>query len=82
MPSMSGLRSSSAPTVSPGPVTRLITPAGTPTSRRTLTNSWASSGASDDGFITTVLPAIRAPAAGPPESAIGKLKGLITAQTP
>ena len=40
------------------------------------------SGASDEGFITTVLPASRAPAAGPPDSAIGKLNGLMTAHTP
>ena len=32
--------------------------------------------------MTTVLPAISAPAAGPPASAIGKLKGLMTAHTP
>ena len=42
----------------------------------------AESGASDDGFSTTVLPATSAPPTGPPMSANGKLKGLITAHTP
>ena len=45
-------------------------------------NSTAESGASDEGFNTTVLPATSAPPTGPPIRANGKLKGLITAQTP
>ncbi len=34
------------------------------------------------GLKTTVLPATRAPPAGPAARAIGKLKGLMTAKTP
>src|SRR5688572_15026177 len=82
IPSIPALSSSSAPTVSPGPVTRLKTPSGRPASRSASPNFQPSSGASDDGFRTTVLPAIMAPADGPPASAIGKLNGLITANTP
>ena len=82
IPSMPGLSSSSAPTVSPGPVTKFTTPSGIPTSRRTSTNFQPISGASDEGFMTTVLPATSAPDAGPPARAIGKLKGLMTAHTP
>ena len=82
MPSMPGFSSSSAPTVSPGPVTRLKTPSGRPASRSASPNFQPSSGASDEGFRTTVLPAIIAPPAGPPASAIGKLNGLMTPKTP
>ena len=42
----------------------------------------AESGASDDGFSTTELPATSAAPTGPPMSANGKLNGLITAHTP
>ena len=60
----------------------LKTPAGRPAS----TNDWVSrrpdSGASDDGLYTTALPATRAPPAGPPDSANGKLNGLMTPHTP
>ena len=82
MPSMPGFSSSSAPTVSPGPVTKFTTPSGMPASRRASTNFQPMSGASDDGFMTTVLPAISAPDAGPPARAMGKLNGLMTAHTP
>ncbi len=83
MPSMSGFSWSSAPTVLPGPMTRLNTPSGTPASR------YASAGSrspviadADAGLNTTVLPAIIAADVGPTERAIGKLNGLMTANTP
>ena len=79
---MSGLSVSSAPTVSPGPVTRLKTPSGRPASRSASPNFQPMSGASELGFSTTVLPAIIAAPAGPPASAIGKLNGLMTPKTP
>ncbi len=82
MPSMPGFSWSSAPTVSPGPVTRLKTPSGSPASRSASANFQPLSGASQLGFSTTVLPAIIAPPAGPPASAIGKLNGLMTPKTP
>ena len=43
---------------------------------------WAESGAADDGLIATVLPASIAADDGPVASAIGKLNGLTTANTP
>jgi hypothetical protein len=42
----------------------------------------ADHGAADDGLNTTALPAIIAAALGPADRAIGKLNGLITANTP
>src|SRR4051812_9260113 len=72
----------SAPTVSPGPATILKTPAGSPASTNVCVSRAPDSGASDDGLYTTVLPATSAPPEGPPDSANGKLNGLMTPQTP
>src|SRR4030066_356739 len=71
---MPAFSSSSAPTLSPGPVTRLHTPAGTPASRSTWQKMKPISGASDDGLMTTVLPAISAPAARPREPVLAHLE--------
>ena len=81
-PSIPSFSCSSAPTVPPGPLTMLKTPRGRPARSATSASLTPHSGASLEGLYTTALPATRAPPAGPPESAIGKLKGLITAQTP
>jgi hypothetical protein len=43
---------------------------------------YPSSGVTDAGLNTTVLPATSAPPEGPAASARGKLNGEITAQTP
>ena len=43
---------------------------------------WDDSGEALDGLRTTVLPAISAAPVGPVASAIGKLNGLMTANTP
>ena len=63
-------------------MTRLITPSGTPASRYASTSFTPDIGAADDGLKTTVFPASIAAADGPHDSAIGKLKGLMTANTP
>jgi hypothetical protein len=63
-------------------MTRLITPSGTPASRYASTSLTPEIGATDDGLKTTVFPASIAAADGPAASAIGKLNGLITANTP
>ena len=82
MPSTSRLSTSSAPTLLPGPVSTWKAPPGKPPSRRhsysfsAVKNPWC------EGFSTTAFPATRAPPAGPPASAIGKLKGLMIAHTP
>ena len=63
-------------------MTMLMTPSGTPASRKTSISFTALMAPARAGLSTTVLPAIIAAAAGPVESAIGKLKGLMTANTP
>jgi len=81
-PSTPGFVYSSSPTELPGPVRQWKAPGGTPASRNTSyslrpqKNPWC------EGLKTTVFPATSAPPAGPPDSAIGKLNGLMTAQTP
>jgi hypothetical protein len=82
MPSMPGCSWSVWPTDSPGPLTRFTTPSGTPASRYASTSFTAESGDADDGLKTTVLPAIIAALDGPAARAIGKLNGLMTANTP
>ena len=82
MPSMPGFVWSSSPTVSPGPITRLNTPSGTPASRYASAIATAVIADADAGLNTTALPAIIAAADGPTASAIGKLNGLMTANTP
>ena len=82
MPSMSGFSWSSAPTVPPGPITRLNTPSGTPASRYASRIAIAVIADADAGLNTTVLPAIIAADVGPMARAIGKLNGLMTANTP
>ena len=63
-------------------MTRFTTPSGTPASRYASTSLTADSGDAEAGFRTTVLPAIIAALVGPAASAIGKLNGLMTANTP
>src|SRR5690606_32250557 len=82
MPSTCGFVTISLPTVRPGPVTKLTTPAGMPASMQYSMSLYAVHGASDEGFSTTVLPVTSAAATGPAASASGKLNGEITAHTP
>ena len=63
-------------------MTMLNTPSGTPASRIACVRQTPDRGASEEGLYTTVLPAASAPPAGPPDSANGKLNGLMTAHTP
>src|SRR5512132_2930631 len=81
MPCTSGLRTRCAP-ASSAPGTNWNTPLGTPASRYTSNSLCPSSDPIGLGFNTTVLPATSAPEDGPPDSASGKLNGLITAHTP
>ena len=82
IPSMPGFSRSSAPTVSPGPMTRLITPSGTPASRYAWIRLTADIGAAELGLRMAALPAMSAADVGPADRAIGKLNGLMTAKTP
>ena len=68
--------------MSPGPITRLNTPSGTPASRYASRIAIAVIADAVAGLKTTVLPVIIAAHDGPTASAIGKLNGLITANTP
>src|SRR5512137_716717 len=81
-PSTSAQVINACPRVLPGPVTKLITPSGSPASRKDSANKRTTQGVSVAGFITTVFPATRAAPAGPPVSEAGKLNGLITSHTP
>jgi hypothetical protein len=63
-------------------MTRLTTPGGTPASSYAWIRFTAESGVADAGLKTTVLPAISAALDGPAASAIGKLNGLMTPNTP
>ena len=66
----------------PLPGRQLTAPAGTPACSKISTSLTPDSGVSDDGFMTTVLPATNAAAAGAPSSAYGKFHGAMTPQTP
>ena len=55
--STSGCTASASPITEPRPVTRLNTPAGSPTSSITSASTAAFSGATCEGFSTTVHPA-------------------------
>ena len=83
IPSMPWFDWSSSPTVSPGPMTRLTTPAGTPASssawmRFTAGQRRRRGGLEDDGVAGEQRAGDRARST----SAIGKLNGLMTANTP
>src|SRR3972149_779403 len=82
IPSIRGLTISASPTTDPGPVTKLNTPSGRPASRKHWARSAPAHGVSVAGLKTTGLPAARAAPAGPPERAMGKLKGETTTHTP
>jgi hypothetical protein len=58
--STSGCAAMASPTTGPIPVTRLKTPGGRPTSSMTSARAKALSGATSEGFSTTVQPAARA----------------------
>jgi len=77
-----GLLTRASPTVSPGPVTTLRTPGGTPASSPNLANSRAESGVSSCGLRTMLLPAISAGAILRMATADGKFQGMIPTTTP
>ena len=66
----------------PGPVTRLITPFGTPAFSKILTTSIAHSGVSDAGLNTIVFPQIKAGISFHAGIAVGKFQGVISPTTP
>jgi hypothetical protein len=70
------------PVVSPGPVTMLTTPSGSPASYRISPSSSAVNGVCSAGFKTTVQPAAIAGASFQPAITIGKFHGIICAHTP
>src|SRR3990172_187180 len=72
----------SSPTREPGPVTKLITPLGTPASTRISTSLRAVMGACEAGFKITVFPQARARAVFQAGMAIGKFQGVIMETTP
>ena len=80
-PSTPGWRTTAAPTSSP-PGRYWNAPAGTPASIRHSYSLAPVKEPCGDGLNSTVLPATSAAPEGPAASAIGKLNGLITAQTP
>jgi hypothetical protein len=59
-----------------------MTPGGTPACSKISTSLTPDRGVSEEGFMTTVLPATNAAAAGAPSSAYGKFQGAMTAHTP
>ena len=71
-----------APASLPTPVTRFMTPPGTPAWLRILISSTARSGVSLEGLSTTVFPEIRAGMIFQAGIARGKLKGVINPTTP
>ena len=77
-----GCATSRAPTSSPGPGTKCITPLGTPASIRMSKKRAAMTGDCSAGFITTAFPVTRAAAVMPQRIASGKFHGAITAATP
>ena len=80
--STSGCLTRSSPTVRSGPVTTLITPAGTRLDATILPSSSAESGVSGDGFSTIVLPVTSAMATFQHAIKSGKFQGTMAAQTP
>ena len=82
MPSIPGPTMSSRDTVSLPPVTKLNTPVGRSQPAMICARRAAAKGVVGDGLVTTVFPVTSAAPTGPAVSAMGKLKGDSTAQTP
>ena len=78
----SGCSVSARPAVSPMPLTRLATPAGSPASCMISTSSRAVSGLHSAGLCTTVHPAASAGAIFQVDSMNGVFHGVITATGP
>ena len=70
------------PTIDPGPVITLSTPRGSPTWCAYSASLRAIAGATSDGFITTVFPAVSAGAIFQAGMAIGKFQGVMSATGP
>src|SRR5579859_2457673 len=82
MPLTAGLLTSSSPILAPGPVTKLITPAGRPASTSASTNNSAVCGVYSAGLNTTVLPYASAGAIFQAGIAMGKFQGVMMPTTP
>jgi len=82
MPSTASFSVSSAPKTEPIPTTKLTTPSGKPASTTNSTSSRPTSGISEEGFITTALPAASAGSSFQPGVATGKFQGVISETTP
>ena len=82
MTGTSGLSTSAMPAASPGPVTRLTTPGGSPASSSSSTSSSAQPGVSDAGLRMTVLPLMSAGIIFQHGMAIGKFQGVMSPATP
>ena len=80
--SMPGCWTSICPTVDPGPVTTLITPGGTPSSRAMSASASAVNGVWLAGLMMTVLPAASAGPTFHDVSSRGKFHGTMAATTP
>ncbi len=76
MPARSGWFSATSETSLPSPVTRLMTPLGSPASSSTCISSTAARVCVGDGFQTTTLP-MRAGAVGRLPAIAVKLNGVI-----
>ena len=78
----SGLRLSSAPTISPSPVTKLTTPAGSPASWKASIRTWVCIALISLGLMTTVQPAAMAGATLMAIEPALEFHGVKTATTP
>ena len=77
-----GCAASAAPALSPVPLTRLMTPSGTPASWQISARRIALSGASSAGFSTSVQPVARAGATLSITIGSGEFQGVIAPTTP
>ena len=80
--STSGWTESWLPTPGPSPFTRLKTPAGIPAASTISAKTYEESGATSEGFSTTVQPAASAGATFRTTWFIGQFQGVMSAQTP
>src|SRR4051794_1943667 len=78
----SGCDVRAAPASGPSPTATLRTPGGNPACRASSASANGASGATSDGFSTTVLPAANAGATFAAVSTAGTFHGITTAQTP
>ncbi|EWS52440.1 hypothetical protein X551_04776 [Methylibium sp. T29] len=81
-PAVSGCATSAAPTVSPGPCSRVSASCGTPAACSSPTKRCATAGVCSAGLAATLLPATSAATTWPAKMASGKFHGLMQTNTP